>query len=295
MNSITCNCYFNDECYSIVIEIINNINGNTYKRFLTNTDIANIDFDYDESQELIKKQLFEDGTYEIKIIKINSCHIINIKDLYNLIKNKDFEIFLFDNCAIIENTRVITFNITINNINNISKYDNDHLHKIEYYIINGYEETHIYKNYIYKTSYLKNFINIELINDSIKYNKIIYGPDIDKIFDFKNYSLYDYYILILHYIKNNKIIIVEFIESGQIEIIFDNNLNYHIFLDVDKKIIDIPITANKELFTKIEKDLEEFKDYLICNKSDNNLLIEIERRISYRINKLKLENDYIFI
>ena len=61
------------------------------------------------------------------------------------------------------------------------------------------------------------------------------------------------------------------------------------------KIIDITITANKELFTKIEKDLEEFKDYLICNKSDNNLLIEIERRISYRINKLKLENDYIFI
>ena len=66
-------------------------------------------------------------------------------------------------------------------------------------------------------------------------------------------------------------------------------------MDVDTKIIDIPITANKELFTKIEKDLEEFKDYLICNKSDNNLLIEIERRISYRINKLKLENDYIFI
>ena len=50
-----------------------------------------------------------------------------------------------------------------------------------------------------------------------------------------------------------------------------------------------------EHIIRTEKDLEEFKDYLICNKSDNNLLIEIERRISYRINKLKLENDYIFI
>ena len=295
MNSITCNCYFNEEYYSIVIEIINNINGYNYKRIITNKDIENIEFDYDESHDLIKKKIFDDGTYEIKIIKINSLTINNIQDLYNLIKNKDFEIFLFDNCAIIENTRVISFNITVNNVNNISKYDNDNLHKIENYIINGYEETHVYKNYIYKTSYLKNFINIELINNDIAYNKIIYEKDLDKIFYFESYSLYDYYILILHYIKNNKIIIVEFIESGQIEIIFDNNLNYHIFLDVDTKIIDIPITANKELFDKIEEDLEKFKDYLVCNKNDNNLLIEIERRISYRINKLKLENDYVFV
>ena len=295
MNSITCNCYFNEEYYSIVIEIINNINGNIYKRILSNKDIKNIEFDYDESQELIKKKLFDDGTYEIKIIKINSCRINNIKDLYNLIKNKDFEIFLFDNFAIIENSRVITFNITVNSINNISEYGIDNLHKTEHYIINGYEETHIYKNYIYKTSYLKNVINIELIKDDIKYNKIIYETDLDNIFDFENYSMYDYYILILHYIKNDKIIIVEFIESGQIEIILDNNLNYHIFLESETKLIKIPSTKNKELFNKIEQDLEEFKDYLICNKSDNNLLIEIERRLSYRINKLKLENDYIFI
>ena len=295
MNSITCNCYFNEELYSIVIEIINNINSDKYKRILTNNDIRNIEFDYDESQELIKKKLFDDGTFEIKIIKINSFRINNIKDLYNLIKNKDFEIFLFDNCAIIENTRVITFNITVNKINNISEYSIDNLHKIENYIINGYEETHIYKNYIYKTSYLKNIINIELINGNIKYNKIIYEKDINQIFNFENYSLYDYYILILHYIKNDKIIIVEFIESGQIEIIFDNNLNYNIFLESETKLINIPRTKNKELFNKIEEDLEKFKDYLISNKSDNNLLIEIERRISYRINKLKLENDYVFI
>ena len=160
---------------------------------------------------MIKKKLFDDGKFEIKIIKINSFRINNIKDLYNLIKNKDFEIFLFDNCAIIENTRVITFNITVNKINNISEYSIDNLHKIENYIINGYEETHIYKNYIYKTSYLKNIINIELINGNIKYNKIIYEKDINQIFNFENYSLYDYYILILHYIKNDKIIIVEFI------------------------------------------------------------------------------------
>ena len=130
MNSITCNCYFNEEYYSIVIEIINNINGYNYKRIITNKDIENIEFDYDESHDLIKKKIFDDGTYEIKIIKINSLTINNIQDLYNLIKNKDFEIFLFDNCAIIENTRVISFNITVNNVNNISKYDNDNLHKI---------------------------------------------------------------------------------------------------------------------------------------------------------------------
>ena len=295
MNSITCNCYFNEEYYSIVIEIINNINGYNYKRIITNKDIENIEFDYDESHDLIKKKIFDDGTYEIKIIKINSLTINNIQDLYNLIKNKDFEIFLFDNCAIIENTRVISFNITVNNVNNISKYDNDNLHKIENYIINGYEETHVYKNYIYKTSYLKNFINIELINNDIAYNKIIYEKDLDKIFYFESYSLYDYYILILHYIKNNKIIIIEFIESGQIEIIFDNNLNYNIFLESKTKLIDISRTKNKELFDKIEEDLEKFKDYLVCNKNDNNLLIEIERRISYRINKLKLENDYVFV
>ena len=43
MNSITCNCYFNEEYYSIVIEIINNINGYNYKRIITNKDIENIE------------------------------------------------------------------------------------------------------------------------------------------------------------------------------------------------------------------------------------------------------------
>ena len=296
MNSIYCHCEFDEDNFTIIIEIINNINGSNYKRILNNIDIGNIEFIYNKEEKMIKKKILDNGYEEIKIINFDNNEICNIRDLYHLIQNKNFKISLFDDFAVIENTNVVNFNITINNINKKNKnYIMDYFNKIENCILNGYKETHIYKNYIYKTCYLKNVINIELVIDNIKYSKNLFETDLDNIFDFENYSLNDYYILILYYIKNNRIIIVDFLESNQIEIIFDKNLKYHIFLESYKKNTLITNTKNKELFVKIEKDLEEFKNYLDTNKNDSNLLIEIERKINYRINKLKMESDYVFL
>ncbi len=236
------------------------------------------------------------GHEEIKIINLYNPRIDNIKDLYDLIQSKNFQISLFENFAVIVNNKIINFNIIINNVNNNSSYEMNYCNKIEYFILRGYTEIHFYKNYVYKTCYLENFISIELINNNIKYVKNIFETDFDYIFEFNNYSLYDYYLLLLDYIKKNKVILLEFEENNQIEIIFDKNLNYHIFLENDNLNSTIlEKTKNKEIIVKIEEDLEEFRNYLKLDKNDTTILIEIERKINYRINKLKTDNDYVFL
>ena len=94
--------------------------------------------------------------------------------------------------------------------------------------------------------------------------------------------------------------VLEFEESNQFEIIFDKNSNYHIFLNSDKsnkkELVECNKNdKNKNLIEKIEEDLEDFRNYLYENKSDNIKLIEIERKMNYRINKLKSDNDYVFL
>ena len=302
MNSTYCHCEIDEDNNNITIEIINKIIKKNYIRILNNEDIENIEFIYNNEQNLIKKKILEDGNEEIQIIKIHNPKIHNIANLYNLIQNKNFKISLFNDFAVIENQKPIGFNIIIKNVKNVkyNVYEINYYDKMDYFILNGYKEFHNYKKFVYTTCYLKNFIIIELIYNNIKYVKKIFETDLDNIFNFDKHSLYNYYLVLLYYIKSNKVMVLEFEESNQFEIIFDKNSNYHIFLNSDKsnkkELVECNKNdKNKNLIEKIEEDLEDFRNYLYENKSDNIKLIEIERKMNYRINKLKSDNDYVFL